>query len=60
MIERTVRWRMRGERKEKQKEVKERKRVGQIIVLKEKNEEEREGGGVKEVRGYSGGLWLRR
>lgn len=41
----------------KTKASKERKRVGKIIALKEKNEEgEREGGQIKEARGYSEGL----
>lgn len=38
----------------------ERARAGQINVVKEKNEHGKEGGEIKEVKGYSGGLWLRR
>lgn len=49
-----------GGKEGKTKGGRERAREGQTIVVKEKNENGREGGEIKEVRGYSGGLWLRR
>lgn len=48
---------MRGKRDSKTKGCK--RRVRKITVLKETNDGKRRGPGIKEARGYPGGLWLR-